>query len=419
MRDLLVDTYGVMIYQEDVIKVTHEVAGMSLGEADLLRRAMSGKMRSRETMNRLRDRFISGALERGVPYETTEEIWRQIESFAGYAFCKAHSASYALLSFKVAYLKAHYPAEFLAAVITNRGGFYHHTAYIEEARRMGIRFLPPDVNRSHSGFTAREGKIRTGLMQIKGLTARTLQSIDEERQAGDNFLSLRDFQERTGADFSEMEQLVRAGAFASLGMTRPELLWRLYLMDKEARRAGGPRRKPLFPEFPKVEGYPAVPELPEYPPERQLALEVETIGYNTGRHPLQAFQHLYRSMGLTEAAGLKAMKGKRVKLLGWLIASKKVDTRNGAFMEFLSLEDLTETFEVVLFPATYQRYGAIIRDRGPYVISGKVLEESGCYTITAERVERTKGSTKGGMVTPPLPSPWNSPPPGIPPQRPH
>ncbi len=384
MRELLGDTYGVMIYQEDVIKVAHAIAGMSLGEADLLRRAMSGKMRSREAMEHLRDRFIGGALKNGTAAEVASEIWRQIESFAGYAFCKAHSASYALLSFKVAYLKAHNPAEFLAAVLSNRGGFYHHTVYMEEARRLGIQILPPDVNRSDADFTAEPGRIRTGLMQIKGLSARTLKAAGEARGSGGDFRDLRDFRERTGADFSDIERLVRAGAFASLGKTRPELLWRLHLMEKSERAE---------------EAALAIPDLPEYPRDRQLELEVETMGYSISRHPLEAFRHLYAGMKLIEAIDLKAMDGRTVRLLGWLIASKRIDTRSGAFMQFLSLEDLSDTFEVVLFPAAYQRYGSILRDRGPYVVTGRVMEESGCYTVNAERIQRVRGG-KGRGATP-------------------
>ncbi len=417
MRSLLDETYGVMIYQEDVIKVAHQVAGMSLGEADLLRRAMSGKMRSHDAMERLQKRFTQGALNNGLSDKAADEIWRQMESFAGYAFCKAHSASYALLSFKVAYLKAHHPAEFLAAVITNRGGFYHHTAYIEEARRLGIRILPPDINRSDIDFTARGGEIRTGLMQIKGLSSGTLRRIAEARKAGGVFSSLRDFCERTNADLSDTEQLIRAGAFASIGMTRPELLWHLYLIFRERRAGGSSDDKPVFEEIPGMEKQIiSVPGMAEYPLAKRLALELDTIGYNVDRHPLQAFKYLYRTIELTRAADLCAMAGKEVQLLGWVIASKRVGTRNGRFMEFLSLEDLTDTFEVVLFPGSYQKYGAILRDRGPYLISGTVLEESGCCTVTVDKIATVRSETRSANSL--LPFPWDFPRRGEPPRMP-
>jgi DNA polymerase III alpha subunit len=144
MEDALGPTHGVMIYQEDVLKVANAVAGMGLGEADALRRCMS-KKRNWERMDKYRERFIHGAIERGVVKEVAREIWRQIESFGGYAFCKAHSASFAVVSYQTAYLKAHFPAEFLAAVMANRGGFYNTAAYIEEARRLGIAIMGPDV----------------------------------------------------------------------------------------------------------------------------------------------------------------------------------------------------------------------------------------------------------------------------------
>ena len=148
MLELLPETYGVMVYQEDVLKVAHDLAGMSFAEADLLRRAMSGKMRSRDAMAQLHDKFIGGAVARGVPEHDALEIWRQVSSFAGYSFCKGHSAAFAVLSYQVSYLKAHFPAEFFAAVLANEGGFYGPGAYIEEARRHGVRTLPPCVNES-------------------------------------------------------------------------------------------------------------------------------------------------------------------------------------------------------------------------------------------------------------------------------
>ena len=170
MEALLGETYGVMVYQEDVIRVAHEIAGMSLGEADLLRRAMSGKGRSKEAMEKLKRRFITMAAGRGMKRATASEIWRQIESFAGYSFCKAHSAAYARVSYQAAYLKAHYPAEMLAAVLANHGGFYGPSAYIEEARRLGIGILPPDINRSALEYDGGGRRIQIGLDVIANVT---------------------------------------------------------------------------------------------------------------------------------------------------------------------------------------------------------------------------------------------------------
>ncbi|MBU2446984.1 MAG: hypothetical protein KJ666_15640, partial [Bacteroidetes bacterium] len=152
LEDVLGETYGVMIYQEDVIKVAHYVAGLSLEEADLLRRAMSGKMRSHDAMSRIKDKFFNHCLKK-YSEAVTAELWRQIESFAGYAFCKAHSASFALLSFQNAYLKAHYPAEFMSSVLSNQGGYYSAAVYVQESKRLGLKVLLPSINESEIEYT--------------------------------------------------------------------------------------------------------------------------------------------------------------------------------------------------------------------------------------------------------------------------
>jgi len=155
LAELLAETYGVMVYQEDVLKVVHELGGLSLGEADILRRAMSGKAGAQEAMGSLTERFFAGCRQRGVPESVIQELWRQIETFARFSFCKGHSAAFAVLSYQVAYLKAHWPAEFMAAVLSNGGGFYGAAAYIQECRRMGLRVLGPDVNGSEIDYTGR------------------------------------------------------------------------------------------------------------------------------------------------------------------------------------------------------------------------------------------------------------------------
>ncbi|MFH1843093.1 MAG: DNA polymerase III subunit alpha, partial [bacterium] len=223
------ETYGVMIYQEDVMRTLSAVAGMSLAEADLMRRSMSFKGDPAEFLA-LKERFFVGAREHGggtaggaVDKETAageavdeaviEEIWRQVSSFAGYAFCKAHSASYAVLSFQAAYLKAHYPAEFMAAVLSNHGGYYSTSAYLEEARRLGLEIQLPDVNRSESDFTGGDGKVRIGLSQIHGLSRRSIDQLLDERGRDGAYVSLGDLLERVPAlSEPELESLIRCGA---------------------------------------------------------------------------------------------------------------------------------------------------------------------------------------------------------------
>ena len=236
LKELLGKTYGVMVYQEDVLKVAHELGGMSLGEADLLRRAMNGKLRSPEAMKEVKGKFLHSCQHQGLDPEVAERVWGQIESFAGYAFCKAHSASFAQLSFRVAWLKAHYPAQFMAAVLSNGGGFYPPGAYIQEAKRMGLRVLLPDVNRSEIAYTGRGNRLRIGLGAIKGLSQKAAKSLLEARP----FSSLGDLIRRTTLGLAELEILIKCGALNGLGLTRPQLLWELLLSFSKLRAGEAP-----------------------------------------------------------------------------------------------------------------------------------------------------------------------------------
>ena len=258
LEPILNETFGVMIYQEDVIKVAHAIAGMSLGEAEGLRKCMS-KKRDWEAMENYRERFVTGALANGVTPDIAQELWRQMESFAGYAFCKAHSASFARVSYQTAWLKAHYPAEFMAAVLSNQGGFYDTCAYVEEARRLGLTLLPPDINDSEHRFIAsttpgpvtlrqaqgdivahrphpqKRSRVRVGLMQVKHLSRNTIDSILEQRKNGP-YASLEDFLSRVDIGESEAESLIRCGAMEMFARPRPQLLWQLKLIMKSAMR---------------------------------------------------------------------------------------------------------------------------------------------------------------------------------------
>ncbi len=225
LEEVLYETYGVMIYQEDVLKVACHVGGMSLGEADLLRRAMSGKMRSKDAMARLTEKFFASARSKGIPEETIAEIWRQIASFAGYSFCKGHSAAFAVLSYQCAYLKAHFPAEFMAAVLNNGGGFYAAAAYVQEARRLGLRVLGPDVNASAAAYTgdSEEKYLRVGLGAIKNFPPQRIEAILRAREER-LFDALEDFLRRSQCTREEAGKLIRVGACDLFQSTRAQLL---------------------------------------------------------------------------------------------------------------------------------------------------------------------------------------------------
>ena len=378
MEEMLKETYGVMIYQEDVIKVAHHVAGLSLGDADLLRRAMSGKERSSEKMRDMERRFLQGCEDKGVGADTAREIWRQVESFAGYAFCKAHSASFAVLSFKVAYLKAHYPAEFMAAVLANEGGFYGPAAYLEEARRMGVRVLPPDINLSRRDYSGRAGEIRVGLGAILNLREETIETILRARK-DEFFNSLSDFLRRTRVGAKTASLLIKAGAFDFIGESRPRLLWKLEALKQTDFETAG-----LFePETAMTK----IPPLRDYDERERFALECDVFGFPITSHPLK-FLPPGLSAGIVEAADIDNHRGQRVKMLGWAISHKRIKTRKSKeLMKFLSLEDLTGTFEVTLFPKTYRKFATQTLTRGPYLVEGKVEDDSGVLSLVADRLE--------------------------------
>jgi DNA-directed DNA polymerase III PolC len=390
---VLGETHGVMIYQEDVLRVAHVLAGMSLGQADTLRRSMSGKLRSPEAMAQVRAGFLAGCVANGVARAVAEETWRQVESFAGYAFCKAHSASYALLSFQVAYLKAHHPAEFMAAVISNQGGFYDTAAYLSEARRMGLALLLPDVNRSEREYTGRGREIRMGLMAFPGLAESAVEGLLSARRAGGPFTNLSDLMGRAGLGRADLELLVRGGACDGFELTRPELLWRL-----ACRGAGRAPRPPgahagedgdLFPGACGLDHL--VPRLPEYPLAERCRMEREIFGFPVTRHPLELAPRVPAAGGpalpLVTADRMARFAGRRVRMRGLAISYKRVPVRRtGAWMKFLSCEDLTGTFEATLFPAAYGRYAELALGPGPFLLEGRVELDHGVPSLTVDRL---------------------------------
>ncbi|MEE2876271.1 MAG: DNA polymerase III subunit alpha [Candidatus Neomarinimicrobiota bacterium] len=384
LTELLEETYGVMLYQEDVIKIAEAIAGWSLDESDKLRRSMSGK-RVEEPFIEHRDHFIRDAVKRGVNVEAALEIWRQMKTFSGYAFCKAHSAAYSVISVQSAWLKAHFPAEFMAAVMSNYGGFYHTSCYLEEARRLGITIRPPDANHAELHFTAEEGVpyIRIGFLQIKGLTQRTLANLLAKRKERP-FESLEDFCVRVKPACREVEALIRCGAFDSFGYTRPQHLWRLKLFCERMKMS----EEGLFPDAVKLSS--TVPAV-DYPLEKKLRDELELIEFTIEKHPLwiwkEALQrHANKVGGFTHACDLHRHVGRKVTLVGWMVTTRRTRTKLGEMMQFLSCEDLTGMYEAVLFPVADRKFGGLIRSRGPYIIEGRVEDDFGHTPVTVGKL---------------------------------
>jgi len=279
MEPLLKETYGVMVYQEDVIKVAHHFAGLSLAEADVLRRGMSGKFRSRDEFQKIRDKFFNSCARKGYPEAITAEVWRQIESFSGYSFSKAHSASFAVESYQSLFLKAYYPKEFMVAVINNFGGFYKTEIYIHEARRCGAIIEAPCINQSRIKTCIKKDRIFLGFVHLKSLESKVAQDIVNERERGGAFRSLSNLIKRVSMGLEQIIILIRIGAFRFTGQTKKELLWEAHLQYH------GKRPGPVVPElfdFQAGEEYAQDISLPELTPEHYVENaydEIELLGF--------------------------------------------------------------------------------------------------------------------------------------------
>lgn len=383
MEEYLGETYGVMIYQEDVIKVAHHIAGLTREEADLLRRAMSGKMRSHKAMKDLSNKFFSSCKEKGYSEKIILKLWKQIESFAGYAFNKAHSASFALVSFQVAYLKTHYPAKFMASVLNNRGGYYSAAVYIQESKRMNLQILLPDINRSQYEYFGDENFIRIGLMAIKNLSESSTDRIIGERKNNGKYVSLPDFLIRTRFAYKETASLIKCGAMDCFCETRPTLM-RLLDIYFSYRKLLDESISDLF-EFESYKLENEIKTNQQYSVTEICRIEYETFGYMITQHPLDFFRGVLKRKDIVKCAEMHNHNNCTIKMVGWFMASKRIKTKKGEIMKFLSLEDLTGTFEAVIFPRAYKIFAEKTLSMGPYLLEGKVDVENG-YNLIVSRL---------------------------------
>ena len=377
LAETLKETLGIMVYQEDVTRAAMALAGFDTVEADGLRKSLS-KKRPGKKLEAYRKQFFSGALSRGVSASVIEEVWEMILSFAGYSFCKPHSASYALVSFKSAYLRVHHPAEFMAAVISNGGGYYSTFAYLSEARRMGLAILPPDINASGIAYSGTGRELRVGFMQIKGLREKSLEAILAARQAEGPFHSLEDFLWRVAIDISEIKLLIRAGCFDSVGggCHRVQLLWKLLQLYQT-------KKKVLSLGFAGTA--PWVPSLADYSESEKIQNEWEIFGLLFSRHPLELYTAELATIPHLKARDISANVGRRVRMVAWLITSKTVWTKNDDPMSFISFEDETAIFETVFFPRAYGEYAPRLNDHEPFILEGVLQDDHGSVSLHVHR----------------------------------
>ncbi len=379
MKDQLEETYGVMVYQEDVIKVAHHFAGLDLAEADVLRRAMSGKFRSKVEFQRIVDRYFSNCRERGYSEDVTREVWRQIESFAGYSFSKAHSASYAVESFQSLFLKSHYPLEFMVAVINNFGGFYRTWVYFNEAQRCGAHIELPCVNQSRSETRIIGKTIFTGFVHVQNLEQSVISVILNERQQNGEFGSLSDFIERTAITKEQLIILIRLGAFHFTRTSKAELLWKAHmLLNKTVPVA---KNRALFEAAPREF---VLPQL------EQSVLgdawdEIELIGFPVSMTAFDMLETRFR--GEITSMQMMSNLGRTVRMLGRLVTIKYVRTVRGEIMHFGTFTDVQgEFFDTVHFPPSLKNYP--FRGDGIYLILGKVVEEFGFPSLEVEKMAK-------------------------------
>ncbi|MCL5019519.1 MAG: hypothetical protein M1426_03435, partial [Patescibacteria group bacterium] len=357
LESVLGETYGVLVYQEQVLQVASVVAGFSYAEADLLRRAMT-KSRTKSVMDEIRMKFLQGAIHKGTAPETAEKVWEVLSHFVGYGFNKAHSATYGLLAYQSAYIKLHYPAVFMTAVLNNGGGFYDTAEYVEECRRLGLTILPPDVNSAEEGYTCEKQSIRVGLGMVKELTKKTLTRIIEQRNQK-KFGNFFDFITRCCPGETEVVNLIKSGALRSLEESEPLLLTqtKIYFRNRRNTTMAKLLTEGLY--------------FPPYPRAQKIRCELEILGQAVSAHPLTLFTNLLVDPGIIPAADIENRLGHRITIAGWLVTSRRVLVKD-SYMKFLTLEDPSGIAEAVLFPSVYQRFGALLKTRGPYVVTGTV-----------------------------------------------
>jgi len=378
MLDIMPETYGVMVYQEDVIKVAHFFGGLTLGEADMLRRGMSGKFRSRDEFLKVKEQFFENCQNSGKVEALTNEIWRQIESFAGYAFAKGHSASYAVESYQSLFLKAYYPLEYMVATLNNGGGFYRAELYVHEARMHGAAILPPCINHSY-GQTVIHGKnIYLGFGYLHSLEAKVIKKITSERNGNGYFLSLDDFIDRISISMEQLAILIKMNAFRFTDRNKRELLWEAYMKINKVTF-----KEQVYTLFKSEKVNYKTPKLPNTQLEDAFD-EMELLGF-----PLcDPFQLLLEpSTCSMRVRHLAAFTGKQISIEGYLVTTKNTSTSNGKRMYFGTFLDRDGYFiDTVHFPPVAAKYR--FRGRGIYTIIGKVVEEFDCISIEVIKMER-------------------------------
>ncbi|MBI2083652.1 MAG: DNA polymerase III subunit alpha [Deltaproteobacteria bacterium] len=374
LEPILKETYGVIVYQEQVMQCASLLGNFSLGDADILRRAMGKK--KQEEMAQQKDKFIQGSLKNKIQTKKAEKIFDLMAKFAEYGFNKSHSAAYAFISYQTAYLKTHFPVEYMASLLTHEmGNTDKVTIYLAECRDMGISILPPDINESFTDFSVvGEKEIRFGLAAVKNVGEAAIESILEARKREGRFRSFIHFCE--GVDLRKVnrrviEGLIKCGAFDSIGIRRSQAMT---VLDQALERGGRVHRERASGQsalFNTLEEAFPIPDLPEWESKKKLSDEKETLGFFITGHPLNEHEEVLKKRVSADSRSLPELPDGKEVLLGGIVSGlKEIRTRSGELMAFVTLEDLRGTVEIVVFSDLYKRSASYLKDQEPILIRG-------------------------------------------------
>ncbi len=381
LQEIMPDTYGIMVYQEDVIKVAHHFAGLGLAESDVLRRGMSGKFRSRAEFDKVKERFFELCQQKGHSQELSQQVWHQIESFAGYSFAKGHSASYAVESYQSLHLKAYYPLEFYTAVINNFGGFYRTEFYVHAARMCGAQVCAPCINHSLYLTDLQEGnRLQLGFVHVASLEKKLAQRLLLSRQEHGKYTSIFDLKERLEPGLEQLKILIQVGALACLGKTKKELLWEAHwLCNKTAKK---PTNAPLFKEPPAQYSLPTL----EHSGVEDAFDQIELLGFALSS-PFALVDTSKADVAYNFHRASQLRIGAAVSLWGYLVTVKPTRTVNGQEMNFGTwIDEQGHYFDTVHFPPALRAHP--FKGRGVYLLQGTVTDDFGVRNIEVRYMQK-------------------------------
>ncbi|MCF8009959.1 MAG: DNA polymerase III subunit alpha [Clostridiales bacterium] len=396
LEPILKDTYGIILYQEQVMRVASDLGGFSMGEADLMRRAMGKK--KPEIIANLKNQFVDGAIIKGVDKSTAKQIFELLEYFAGYGFNKSHSAAYAMVSYYTAYLKANYPVAYMAALLTSiRDNTDKVCAYIEECRRMQLGILQPDVNESQEDFSVSGYNIRFGLAAVKNVGLAAVKSIINERVKNGVYSNYTDFCRRQNTHFLNrrlLESLIKGGALDCFNYNRAQLLTVIdtgLSVTQKSQKDKAQGQGSLLDFWQETEESAVeidIPELEEFSCSELLSYEKDALGLYITGHPLDEFKNAIKYKVSHYVTDLKNLEeGKKITLGGMLTGIKKITTKNGEPMAFARIEDFTGSIEIVIFPSVYKKYQQIIYSERVIMLEGRISINGEELKILADSME--------------------------------